>query len=82
MRRTLIAIALRFWSGGNFCGDYKLNDKTFDFTSERDFVSRAHCVGLNLQATLQWNEVNEDAISALNEFAEETGCFSDEYRKF
>ncbi|WP_192842549.1 type II toxin-antitoxin system CcdA family antitoxin, partial [Escherichia coli] len=38
--------------------------------------------GLNLQATLQWNEVNEDAISALNEFAEETGCFSDEYRKF
>ncbi|WP_327049651.1 hypothetical protein [Escherichia coli] len=44
-----------------------MNDKTFDFTSERDFVSRAHCVGLNLQATLQWNEVNEDAISALNE---------------
>ncbi|MCH4624674.1 type II toxin-antitoxin system CcdA family antitoxin [Escherichia coli] len=28
------------------------------------------------------NEVNEDAISALNEFAEETGYFSDEYRKF
>ncbi|RZX61517.1 type II toxin-antitoxin system CcdA family antitoxin, partial [Escherichia coli] len=27
-------------------------------------------------------EVNEDAISALNELAEETGCFSDEYRKF
>ncbi|HDT4819914.1 TPA: type II toxin-antitoxin system CcdA family antitoxin, partial [Escherichia coli] len=26
--------------------------------------------------------VNEDAISALNELAEETGCFSDEYRKF
>ncbi|WP_432759389.1 type II toxin-antitoxin system CcdA family antitoxin [Escherichia coli] len=45
-------------------------------------MSRAHCVGLNLKATLQWNEVNEDAISALNEFAEETGCFSDEYRKF
>ncbi|EPH4309614.1 type II toxin-antitoxin system CcdA family antitoxin [Escherichia coli] len=45
-------------------------------------MSRAHCVGLNLQATLQWNGVNEDAISALNEFAEETGCFSDEYRKF
>ncbi|MEF5221720.1 hypothetical protein U9838_21785, partial [Escherichia coli] len=21
-----------------------MNDKTFDFTSERDFVSRAHCV--------------------------------------
>ncbi|EJC2637619.1 type II toxin-antitoxin system CcdA family antitoxin [Escherichia coli] len=59
-----------------------MNDKTFDFTSERDFVSRAYCVGLNLQATLQWNEVNEDAISALNEFAEETGFFSDEYRKF
>ncbi|EKR7494923.1 type II toxin-antitoxin system CcdA family antitoxin [Escherichia coli] len=59
-----------------------MNDKTFEFTSERDFVSRAHCVGLNPQATLQWNEVNEDAISALNELAEETGCFSDEYRKF
>ncbi|EOT3915260.1 TPA: type II toxin-antitoxin system CcdA family antitoxin [Escherichia coli] len=59
-----------------------MNDKTFDFTSERDFVSRAHYVGLNPQATLQWNEVNEDAISALNELAEETGCFSDEYRKF
>ncbi|HGV0860521.1 TPA: type II toxin-antitoxin system CcdA family antitoxin [Escherichia coli] len=59
-----------------------MNDKTSDFTSERDFVSRAHCVGLNSQATLQWIEVNEDAISALNELAEETGCFSDEYRKF
>nr|WP_312734012.1 type II toxin-antitoxin system CcdA family antitoxin [Escherichia coli] len=45
-------------------------------------MSRTHCVGLNPPATLQWTEVNEDAISALNELAEETGCFSDEYRKF
>ncbi|MGS2792298.1 type II toxin-antitoxin system CcdA family antitoxin [Escherichia coli] len=45
-------------------------------------MSRAHCVGLNHQATLQWTEINEDAILALNELAEETGCFSDEYRKF
>nr|WP_149507109.1 type II toxin-antitoxin system CcdA family antitoxin [Escherichia albertii] len=59
-----------------------MNDKTSDFTSERDFVSRAHYVGLNYQATLQWTEANEDAISALNELAEETECFSDEYRKF
>ncbi|EPF4172881.1 type II toxin-antitoxin system CcdA family antitoxin [Escherichia albertii] len=45
-------------------------------------MSRAHYVGLNSQATLQWTEANEDAISALNELAEETECFSDEYRKF
>ncbi|NUD83589.1 type II toxin-antitoxin system CcdA family antitoxin, partial [Escherichia coli] len=30
----------------------------------------------------RWREENAEAIAALNQLADETGCFSDEYRSF
>lgn len=59
-------------------------------------VNRARDAGLNMSATLtvalnaelkkhaatRWREENAEAIAALNQLADETGCFSDEYRSF
>ena len=65
-------------------------------TLERDLLSRAREAGVNMSATLtaaldaelkklaaaRWREDNAEAITALNQLSEETGCFSDEYRNF
>ncbi|MFQ7388883.1 MAG: type II toxin-antitoxin system CcdA family antitoxin [Escherichia sp.] len=37
---------------------------------------------LKKHAATRWREENAEAIAALNQLADETGCFSDEYRSF
>ncbi|EFP70366.1 post-segregation antitoxin CcdA family protein [Shigella dysenteriae 1617] len=37
---------------------------------------------LKKHAATRWREENAEAIAALNQLADETGCFSDEYRRF
>ncbi len=65
-------------------------------TVDRELVNRARDAGLNMSATLtvalnaelkkhaatRWREENAEAIAALNQLADEIGCFSDEYHRF
>ncbi len=58
-------------------------------TVDRELVNRARDAGLNMSATLtvalnaelkkhaatRWREENAEAIAALNQLADETGCF-------
>jgi antitoxin CcdA len=61
-----------------------------------DLLAAAREAGVNLSATLEraltgelaelkrkkWREVNEEAITAYNEFVEKHGTFSDDVRSF
>ncbi|HEM8838450.1 TPA: type II toxin-antitoxin system CcdA family antitoxin [Klebsiella aerogenes] len=74
----------------------KRNTQNVTVTLERDLLNRAREAGVNMSATLaaaldielkkhaalRWREANAEAIAAMNALAEETGCFSDEYRSF
>ena len=74
----------------------KRTTQSVTVTVDRELVNRARDAGLNMSATLtvalnaelkkhaatRWREENAEAIAALNQLADETGCFSDEYRSF
>ncbi len=74
----------------------KRTTQSVTVTVDRELVNRARDAGLNMSATLtvalnaelkkhaatRWCEENTEAIAALNQLADETGCFSDEYRSF
>lgn len=65
-------------------------------TIDRDLLSRARALGINLSQTFtsaidaelrkheaaRWKEENAEGIANLNAFLEEHGCFSDQYRTF
>ncbi|WP_449543965.1 type II toxin-antitoxin system CcdA family antitoxin [Lelliottia nimipressuralis] len=65
-------------------------------TIDRDLLSRARALGINLSQTLtsaidaelrkheaaRWKEENAEGIANLNAFLEEHGSFSDQYRTF
>ena len=71
----------------------KRTTQSVTVTVDRELVNRARDAGLNMSATLtvalnaelkkhaatRWREENAEAIAALNQLADETGCFSDEY---
>ena len=56
----------------------KRTTQSVTVTVDRELVNRARDAGLNTR----WREENAEAIAALNQLADETGCFSDEYRSF
>lgn len=72
------------------------NTQNVTMAVERALLSRAREAGINLSATLtaaldaelrqhetrKWQEENMKALEALNNFHDEHGCFSDEYRTF
>ncbi|NYY81278.1 antitoxin [Escherichia coli] len=73
----------------------KRTTQSVTVTVDRELVNRARDVGLNMSATprlrsmlnlkhaaTRWREENAEATAALNQLADETGCFSDEYRSF
>ncbi len=68
----------------------KRTTQSVTVTVDRELVNRARDAGLNMSATLtvalnaelKKREENAEAIAALNQLADETGCFSDEYRSF
>lgn len=65
-------------------------------TIDRDLLSRARALGINLSQTFttaidaelrkheaaRWKEENAEGIANLNAFLEEHGSFSDQYRTF
>lgn len=65
-------------------------------TIDRDLLSRARALGINLSQTFttaidaelrkheaaRWKEENAEGIANLNTFLEEHGSFSDQYRTF
>ncbi|MFP1529187.1 type II toxin-antitoxin system CcdA family antitoxin [Escherichia coli] len=73
----------------------KRTTQSVTVTVDRELVNRARDAGLNMSATLTvaltelknmqqhvGAKNNAEAIAALNQLADETGCFSDEYRSF
>ncbi len=76
--------------------DYKAPKKATNLSLNSDLLKRSRALNINLSATLeqalkaklaeteaeQWKRKNKNAIQAYNEFVEEHGCFSDEFRKF
>lgn len=67
----------------------KRTTQSVTVTVDRELVNRARDAGLNMSATLtvalnaelkkhaatRWREENAEAIAALNQLADETGCF-------
>ncbi|MCP4077515.1 MAG: type II toxin-antitoxin system CcdA family antitoxin [Gammaproteobacteria bacterium] len=76
--------------------DYKAPKKATNLSLNSDLLKRSRALNINLSATLeqalkaklaeteaeQWKRKNKNAIQAYNEFVEEHGCFSDEFREF
>lgn len=70
--------------------------KPTNLSINSDLLSRSRELNINLSATLEnalkevlarqqaerWKQENHSAIISYNEFIEENGCFSDEYRSF
>lgn len=70
--------------------------KTITLSVNSDLLNRAHVFNINLSSTLeaalkktlaeqqakQWKTENRTAISCYNDFLEENGCFSDDYRNY
>ena len=70
--------------------------KATNLSVNSDLLSKSRALGFNLSATLEqalqaklaqvnaekWATENRKAIRAYNEFVEEHGCFSEEYRAF
>jgi antitoxin CcdA len=70
--------------------------KATNLSINSDLLKRTRSININLSATLEralkeqlakaeaekWKKENKNAIKAYNEFIEEHGCFSDEYRNF
>ena len=76
--------------------DRQAPKKPTDLSINSDLLNRARSLNINLSATLesslkqilaekkaeQWKLENRSAIRAYNNFVEESGCFSDDYRSF
>ncbi len=70
--------------------------KPTNLSVNSDLLKKTKSLNVNLSATLEqalkdilekksaekWREQNKEAIAAYNEFVEENGLFSDEYRVF
>tara|TARA_R110002072_G_C7754362_1_gene517773 strand:+ start:166 stop:411 length:246 start_codon:yes stop_codon:yes gene_type:complete len=70
--------------------------KATNLSINSDLLKRTRSININLSATLElalkeqlakfeavkWKKDNKNAIKAYNEFIEEHGCFSDEFRSF
>jgi antitoxin CcdA len=76
--------------------DLQAPKKPTNLSINSDLLNRARSLNINLSATLenslkqilaekraeQWKLENRAAIQAYNNFVEENGCFSDDYRSF
>jgi len=76
--------------------DYDAPKKATNLSLNSDLLKRSRDLNINLSATLEqalkaklaeteagkWKRKNKNAILAYNEFVEDHGCFSDEFRKF
>ncbi len=76
--------------------DFDAPKKATNLSLNSDLLKRARDLNINLSATLEqalkaklaeteaakWKRENKNAIIAYNEFVEEHGCFSDEFREF
>ena len=76
--------------------DYDAPKKATNLSLNSDLLKRSRALNINLSATLEqalkvklaeteaekWKRKNKNAIQAYNEFVEEHGCFSDEFREF
>ena len=70
--------------------------KPTNLSLNSDLLKKCKAMNINLSATLEqaltellaqtrrdsWAKENKKAIKAYNEFIEENGCFSDEFREF
>lgn len=70
--------------------------KATNLSLNSDLLLKTRALNINLSATLEqalqdklkaveaekWQTENVQAISAYNQFVEENGCFSDDYRAF
>lgn len=76
--------------------DLNAPKKPTNLSLNSDLLKKCKAMNINLSATLEealtellakskrekWAEENKNAIKAYNEFIEENGCFSDEFREF
>lgn len=76
--------------------DVEAPKKPTNLSLNSDLLKKSKALNINLSATLEqalrdklaqleaekWLKENKNAIKAYNEFVEEHGCFSDEYRSF
>lgn len=76
--------------------DYDAPKKATNLSLNSDLLRRSRALDINLSATLEqalkaklaetqaekWKAENRNAIQAYNEFVEEHGCFSDDFREF
>ena len=76
--------------------DHEAPKKPTNLSLNSDLLNKCRDMNINLSATLEqaltarlaktraekWTEENKNAIRAYNEFVEENGCFSDEFRGF
>ena len=76
--------------------DEKAPKKATNLSVNSDLLAKSRALKINLSATLEkalenqlaeaeakkWAAENKAAIRAYNEFVEENGCFSDEFRAF
>ena len=74
--------------------DLKAPKKALNLSVNSDLLKQAHALNIDLSYTLesalkqklaeqpqqQWKIENSAAIKAYNDFVEDNGCFSDEYR--
>lgn len=76
--------------------DHNAPKKPTNLSLNSDLLKKSKALNINLSATLEqalkeklaqnesdkWVEENKNAIKAYNDFIDEHGCFSDEYREF
>ena len=76
--------------------DFNAPKKAANLSLNSDLLKKAKLLKINLSATLEdtlkrkladienkkWAKENKNAIKAYNEFVDNNGCFSDEYREF
>lgn len=76
--------------------DLQAPKKPTNLSLNSDLLEKARALNINLSATLEqtlkeklknieakkWVEENRNAINAYNDFVDENGCFSDEFRDF
>jgi antitoxin CcdA len=76
--------------------DQEAPKKPTNLSLNSDLLSKCKAMNINLSATLEqalterlartksekWASENKNAIRAYNDFVEENGCFSDEFREF
>ncbi|UTW49278.1 type II toxin-antitoxin system CcdA family antitoxin [Bacterioplanoides sp. SCSIO 12839] len=76
--------------------DINAPKKATNLSLNSDLLIKSKALNINLSATLEqclkekladnesknWASENKNAIKAYNDFVEENGCFSDEFRSF